>query len=389
MKNTFHRWLPLSLLFCGVVALTACASKSKTADVPAELTKFKGTATVQRLWSAGLGGGVPKLRLGLSLALDGGVVYSASYNGEVAAFNLESGKKLWQTDTKLRLTGGPGAGQGLVIAGASHGDVVALDEATGVVKWKIHINSEILSAPAIADNYVVLRTVDGRLFAMSAADGKVIWTAEENVPRLSLRGTGAPAIAKGLAISGFDNGRLMAISLSAGTTAWETVVAPPSGRTELERLVDIDSGVKIVDDDVYAVSFQGRVARLGLENGQVWWTRDLSSYRGLATDEDAVYISTSEGTVVKIGRRTGVEMWKQEVLKNRRLSPPVVVGKLVVVADYKGYVHFLQTDTGALAARDSSGGDRVSAAPVTNGNIVVIANEKGKLTAFRVVEPKG
>jgi outer membrane protein assembly factor BamB len=390
MKNTFHRPLALTTLLCCVL-LAACqtAAQKKDSDPPAKLTKIQPTATVKKIWSASLGGGNPKLRLGLDVALDGNVVYSASHKGEIAAFDLNTGKRLWETKTKLPLTGGPGAGQGLVVAGASHGDVVALDAATGAVKWKLHVNSEILSAPAISSDFVLLRVVDGRLLAINSTDGKIVWIAEEAVPRLSLRGTGAPAIAKGLAISGFDNGRMLAINLSGGTTAWEAAVAPPSGRTELERLVDIDSTVKIVDDDVYAVSFQGRVARLAVDTGQVWWTRDISSYRGLATDEDGVYVSSAQGSVVKIGRRTGVELWKQEVLKNRKLSGPAVLGKWVVVGDYKGFVHFLDGGSGKLAARESSGGDRISAPPVASGNVVVVVNEKGKMTAFRVDEPKG
>jgi outer membrane protein assembly factor BamB len=297
------------LLLSGVAALAmlaACTSKDKKVDPPAELTKFQSTARVERVWSSSVGGGEPKLRLGLGIARDGDAVFAAGHDGDVAAFDIKTGRRLWQVRTKLPLTGGPGAGQDLVVAGASHGDIVALDAATGAIRWKTRINSEILSAPAIGGGYVVMRTVDGRLSGMRAADGSVAWSAEQQVPRLSLRGTAQPAIAGDLALSGFDNGRVMAVSLADGGTAWEMTVAPPAGRTELDRLVDIDSAVKVVGDDVYAVTFQGKVARIARNTGQVWWSRDLSSYRGLDIDEDGVYIATSEGAVVKIGRRTGV-----------------------------------------------------------------------------------
>jgi outer membrane protein assembly factor BamB len=166
-------------------------------------------------------------------------------------------------------------------------------------------------------------------------------------------------------------------------------VAPPSGRSELERLIDIDSGISAVGEDLYAVTFQGKVARIARENGQVWWSRDLSSYRGLATDDDGVYVSTSDGQVVKIGRRTGVELWRSDKLKNRRLSAPAVIGGQVAVADLKGYVHFFDANTGALTARVKSGGAAVSNPPVVAYDLALFINDKGHLTAYRVAGPRG
>jgi outer membrane protein assembly factor BamB len=162
-------------------------------------------------------------------------------------------------------------------------------------------------------------------------------------------------------------------------------VAPAAGRTELERLVDIDSAVKIVGEDVYAVTFQGKIARIARDTGQVWWSRDLSSYSGLDIDDDGVYISTAEGSVVKIGRRTGVELWKQEALSRRRLSPPAVVGPFVVVADLDGYLHYLDINTGTLVARTHATGERVRSAPIVNGDTVIIRDDKGNMSAWRAV----
>jgi outer membrane protein assembly factor BamB len=378
-----RRVLALGML-SALAALAAC-EKNKNVDPPAELTDFKATAKVEKVWSSGIGGGEPELRLGLGIVRDGAMIFAAGHGGDVGAFDIKTGRRIWKTDTKLALSGGPGAGQGVVVAGADHGDIVALDAKNGAIRWKTRLNSEILAAPAIGSDLVVMRTVDGRVSALRVADGSVAWTAEQQVPRLTLRGTAQPVIAGDLALSGFDNGRIMALALSNGATAWEMTVAPAAGRTELERLVDIDSAVKVVDSDVYAVTFQGKIARIARDTGQVWWSRDLSSYRGLDIDEDGVYISASDGSVVKIGRRTGVELWKQEALSRRRLSPPAVVGSFVVVADLDGYLHFLDINTGTLAARVHATGERVRAAPIVNGDTVIIKDDKGNMSAWRAV----
>jgi outer membrane protein assembly factor BamB len=183
-------------------------------------------------------------------------------------------------------------------------------------------------------------------------------------------------------ICGFDNGKVVAVNVQTGDVLWESAVAPAKGRTELERLVDIDSPVEVADQDVFVVGFQGRAAMLALESGQIWWARDASSYRGLALDPNALYIADSDGSVIAMRRNDGSELWRQDLLHRRGLSAPVVDGDAVVVADYEGYVHWIDRSDGAIVGRASSGGDRVTRPIVVDGTVIV-QNSSGSLTAFR------
>jgi len=372
---------PLAVLAL-LVLVAACASESRKAEEPAELVELQSTANIRSLWKASAGDGAPKLRLGLSLAADDAAIYAASHAGSVMAFNKANGRRLWSTNTRLSLTGGPGVGEGLVVAGASHGQLVALDAATGAIKWQGFINSELLSTPVIAKGVVALRTVDGRVAVFRASDGTEIWSAEQQVPRLSLRGTSSPLIVGDLVVVGFDNGRVQALRLNDGFTAWDVNLAPPGGKTELDRLNDIDTVMRVRDGDLYVVTFQGKVARLDLETGDAAWTRDASSYSGLAVDDSGVYVSTAEGAVVKI-TLDGIESWNTEVLARRKLSPPAVIGDLVAVADLEGYVHFLDRDTGDLAGRVHPLSARVSADPVVSDGTVFVLDVAGNIAALR------
>jgi outer membrane protein assembly factor BamB len=236
---------------------------------------------------------------------------------------------------------------------------------------------------------IVVRTVDGKMHGLAPADGHEQWEADQQVPRLSLRGTGTPVLKGDLALCGYDSGKVVAVNVNDGSLQWEAVVSPPHGRTELERLVDIDSAVDVSGNDVYAVGFQGRIAMLALETGQVWWAHDASSYHGLGLDDDALYMASADGEVVAMRKRTGAELWKQSALLHRRLSSLAVSDNAVIVADYKGYVHWLDKATGALAARASSGGVRISNPPIVSGNMVVVVNDAGAISAFRVTPLAG
>lgn len=371
----------VAVLSLSALLLAACAGK-KDAEKPAKLVDIQDTVKIDRVWSASVRGEA-KLRLGLSLATDGNAVFAAGHDGSVVAFNAGSGKRLWQTSTKLPLTGGPGAGEGLVVAGGSHGQIVALDAATGAQKWRTYISSEVLAAPAIGGGVVLVRLADGRVVALSVADGKELWSAAQTVPRLSLRGTARPTIVGDQAVCGFDTGRVMALSLADGSTVWDASFAPPSGKSEIERLIDMDSAVSVAGSDVFAVAYHGKAARIDRDTGQVLWTRDVSSYAGLAADADAVYVSSSEGNVVKIGRRNGELLWGQSALANRRLSPPSMLGPYLLVADLEGYVHVLDPADGRLIGRSNPLNDRVTSQPLVIGDMLVMMDARGRIVALR------
>jgi outer membrane protein assembly factor BamB len=380
---------PLLALGLAALLMAAGCSKDKDVEPPATLVDFPAKLPVKELWSENVGGGKKqlRLRLGLGPAVDNGVVFAASHKGELVAIALDTGKRIWINELKLPLSAGPGAGAGMVVVGSSKGGVLAFDGATGKELWRARVNSELLSAPAISDKMVVLRAVDGRLVGLDSTNGKQLWSVEQQVPRLSLRGTATPIIAKDVAISGFDNGKVMAVSLSTGDTVWDATLGSPHGRTELDRLVDIDSAVRVVGDDVFATGFQGRTAMLALDSGQIWWAHDMSSYRGLAVDNDNLFVTQADGIVIALRGRDGSELWRNDQLKRRGLSTPVFTSTAVAVADYQGYLHWLDKSSGQLVARVRVSKDRVSNAPVAVDDTVVVLTDGGSLAAFRATPP--
>lgn len=382
-----HRALTLAAL--AAVCLSAACSKDKAIDQPAKLTPFNATLNVRHLWSASVDDKkAVALRLGLGVASDGQRIYAAGHKGEIAAFDARTGRLQWRGHLKAPLAGGTAVAGELLTVGASDGQFFALDSGSGQVRWHVRLNGEILAPAAISARLIVVRTVDGRLHALSPADGHELWLQEQQVPRLSLRGTATPLIAGDLVLCGFDNGKVLAVNAGDGSMQWEATVTPPHGRTELERLADIDSAVIAEGSNVYAVGFQGRIAMLALDTGQVWWSHEASSYRGMTLAGDTLYVSTADGDVVALTARTGTEVWRQSALAHRRLSTPASMADAIVVGDFQGYVHWLDKASGALAARVSTGRTRISAAPVVLGDVVVVSNDRGQINAYRV-SPRG
>jgi len=353
---------------------------------PNELTDFEKTLQVKILWDTDTGSGTDNLRLRLIPRVDGGRVYAADSEGQVQAFDSLTGERIWGVDLDLPLSGGPGSGDGLVLLGTTDGEVVALNAENGEQLWKAQVSSEVLSVPAAESGVVVVHSIDGKLVGLSTADGKPLWLYSRKVPVLTLRGTSSPIINGGVVYTGFAGGKLVAVDLQKGFVQWEVSITAPSGRSELERMVDIDGDPFISDGTVYVATYQGELAAVSEYSGTLLWRRKLSSYSGIDADWRNLYVSDDAGNVWGINPVNGAAMWKQDKLLNRRLSAPAVIDGYVVVGDYEGYLHWLSHDDGKMVARTRIGSEAITAPPVMSDGVVYIFGDGGALAAVQPIQ---
>lgn len=372
--------LALSLLAGGCTWISGGDSGVK----PAELADIQPSVAVTKVWESRVGKGTGGAFVELVPATAGERVYAASHDGVVTALNAASGNTLWEVNTKLPITAGVGLGEGLVLVGSAKGQVLALRQDDGGEVWRARVSSEVLAPPRAADGVVVVRTGDGRLTGLDAATGTQRWVYSYTVPLLTLRGSAPPLLGQGMAIIGLDTGRLLVLSLRDGVPVWEKVISPPRGRTELERLVDIDAEPRIAGGVLYVAAYQGNLTAIDLRNGSTLWSRNLSAYAGLDADRQGVYVSAADDVVWALDRLSGQVLWKQEGLAGRRLSAPVATGNYVVVGDFEGYLHWLGKDDGRLVGRAQSTDEGVAAAPVAEGNLLYVLGKDGRLSAFEI-----
>jgi outer membrane protein assembly factor BamB len=370
---------------------------------PAKLTAIANPISVQKLWSTDIGDGEDRSWLRLHPVLDGGRLYSLGDDGRVLAIDAATGKKIWQVaavnvkgeHSRLAfwrshtaeggVTGGPGSGNGLVVVGGRNGEVVALDAATGDKRWSAKVTSEVLSAPLVLSDRIVVRSNDGRVFGFDPADGTRKWVFDRGLPTLTVRGNSAPVAANGAVFVGYDDGTVVALRQEDGLRIWEQAVAEPEGRTELDRMADVDGELQTGPNEVYAVSFHGQTVALMASNGSALWNRDLGGYSGIAMAADRLIISDKDGNVWAIDRSTGNALWKQNALLHRQLTTPVIQGDYAVVGDLDGYLHWLKLDTGDIVGRVHVEKAELRGTPQISGDGVLFAvTSEGKLAAYKL-----
>ena len=374
-------------------ALTGCSTvrgwfggdESKPSE-PSALVEFTPSLSVATLWSVDIGDGGESLGIAQAPVVDGGRVFAAAADGGVRALDLQTGNAIWRHESKLRLGGGPGVGEGLVVVGTLEGDVIALDAESGAEKWRARVGNEVVAAPVIGQGRVFVRSNDGRVTAFDASTGERRWFWNHDLPSLTVRGNDGPSLGPGVLFVGNDDGTVTMLSVDDGRPLWDVAVAEPEGRTELDRMADVDGTPVLEGGTVFATSYKQRTMAIDGPNGRPVWVAEHGGAGRPAVAADRVVVAEPGGGVYGLDKQSGAALWQQPGLARRGVSGTAVAGEHAVVADYEGYVHWLRLDTGDFAARGRAGRDAVRAAPVVADGVVLVQNVGGGLTAFRAAQ---
>lgn len=375
----------LTAALVSMLALAGCAgdsAKKENIEPPTPLVDFTPSVSIERIWSTDVGDGAGVTGAGLVPAVAAGRVFAGGVDGELHGYDAASGKRIWSKEI-ASLSGGPGASAALVVAGTIEGAVVAFDAETGEERWRTRVSSEVISPPVLADDFVIVIANDGRTHALNAADGKQRWAVDRGVPLLSLRGNAAPIVADKRVLVASANGKVSALALDDGRQIWETTVGAAEGRTDLERMSDLDGRMVLLDGDLFVAGYESGAQALTVDAGRNLWTRNLSSVSGVAAGKEAVFVAATNGILWALDRRTGASLWKNESLKHRMLSAPVLMGDYVVVGDLEGQLHWFTRTEGVIAAREELGDEGFGAGLVVVDDVLYVQNRDGSLGAFR------
>ncbi|MEK6748066.1 MAG: outer membrane protein assembly factor BamB [Pseudomonadota bacterium] len=304
-------------------------------------------ANIALAWVRKMGRGGAERYAKLRPELSGQQLFLADRDGWVTSYDTASGKTRWVHHYDVSFSSGPHVVNEMVLLGTRAAEVVVLARDDGHLLWRSRVSSEVLSVPQANRDWVVVQTVDGRVYCLRSRDGQRVWTYDRSVPVLSLRGTSGPVVLEDKVIVGFDNGKLVALALADGKLLWEQAVASPQGRTELERMVDIDGDLASDSQYVYAVSYQGKIAALTLDNGRVAWSRDMSAFIGPVLVESRLYIVDDKGVLWALDRDSGAAVWRQDILKGQASTAPVWQDGTVAVGTRAGAIYWFNAADGA------------------------------------------
>lgn len=370
----------IAIVGLALLLATACSSVKEELK-PVKLEKLEPAFEFKREWKEKVGSGRDERYVRLQPFIEDGIVYTVGPKGSVTALDAGDGTLRWRTELAAEISGGVGNGGNLILVGGLQGQVYALDKTEGRVLWQAKVSSEILAAPESDGEVVLAPAIDGRLFAFDAADGALIWSYDHPTPVLSLRSNASPLMLNDSAFVGFDNGQLLRFDSKNGHLRWSARVGQPQGKTEIERLVDVDTTPVAIGSLVYTASVNGRLVAVNQSTGRISWAQDVSTHHNIAHLDGKVAVTTDNGHVKLFDARTGTELWQSEKLHRRETGAPAMIDGLVLVTDHDDYLHGLRIDNGEMVARLKLGA-RASAQPVVADGLIYIYDDNGRLAAY-------
>ncbi|UQB41811.1 outer membrane protein assembly factor BamB [Thiomicrospira microaerophila] len=356
MKNIF-----LISALASVFLIQGCSSTSKTVRIPTELQPVEQHYQLGLDWQVNLKLIAEADGRSLRMASDDNHLYVASSSGLLTALIQQNQSRhtdqiIWQKRIDAALLAGPVVVENKVIVGSAKGDVIAFDAQTGQVQWIRYLAAEVVSQPVIANQLILVRTNDGRLVALNLQTGSVVWTADHQMPSLFLRGAAPVLVDRDRVYIGRESGFLEARSLQSGEIIWDARVAIPSGRTDLERMVDIQAKPVLADGRLFVLSYNGRMAAINPSNGNLIWAKELSGFRDFKLHDKVIYLVDQDDILRALDPATGTEYWNQQALKYRglidvRIDHAVSVQPQLMLADRLGYLHWIDPKDGTILAR--------------------------------------
>lgn len=378
------RWRLLALPLLAM--LTACSS-SPSAPKPGPLPELPAERVrLERVWKVSAGDGVGEVAR-LRPAASGQQVVVASHDGVLLAVDAESGRTLWRKKTGLPLSGGPALGYGVVVIGTAKGELLAHDAATGEPRWQVLLGASVQSVPVLTADRVLAVTADGVVHVLDRDSGAPRWTYTTPVPPLSLRGRAAPLVIGAHVLVPTAAGKIISLDIETGIVEWDVRVAANTGRSELERMVDIQGELLLEgDSNLYSVGFQSQLTALNVQEGRRRWQHDVSSVQSLAAGIGNIYVVDTGSTVMALDHESGKPVWKQPDLAWRGLVNPVVLGPVLVTGDADGFAHILAQSDGQVLGRERLVRDRLVSLAV-QGEQLLAWSADGVLSAWKIRQP--
>ena len=388
MNKTLNKFF---LLIISTLFISSCSTlnslkfwddEEEEVELPTELVSFNTEVDIQVVWKTNSGSGI---EFGINEPfISGEHIFLAKNEGIVSSLSTRNGKEEWKKKTNDYISGSVGYGYKTILYGTLDGEIVALSDKNGDELWRVQLSSEILAPPASDGSIVAVQTSDGKLTALNLKSGDVDWTYTSQVPNLSLRGTSTPIVTNGVVFGSFANGKSVMISADSGSARWELPITINEGKSELDRIVDID-GKAILDGKIFVAStYQGNIMAIDISTGKPLWQEKFSSTKNLTSSRSRIVGVNVKDIVQGFGLSTGVTVWRQDGLKLRELSSPVNIKGMIAVGDFEGYIHLLDSRDGTFIGRSKVSSKPINQISIFSNNLIV-TDKSGSLFMLSII----
>ena len=366
------------IVLCSIFIISSCSSmdglrfwKSDEIDPdePKELVAFSNQKNIVIEWKNSFKG---ENEIGNFLPdFSAQNLFFSDASGNVSSINASTGDRNWSIELNF-LASGTSAGFGLVVVSDIDGNVIAVDQNDGSKLWSTNVKGEVLSKVAIDAKIVVVKTGSGELLGLDKENGEILWSYRSKLPLLTVRGSSSPVIVDDLVYVSFDNGRLGVFELNSGFQVWDGAISYVKGVSELENLIDSDSSPVVDGGLIYTTNYQGNLNIFDTAQKRSVWSYETSSFYSPIVSRGMLTIVEANSGLRSFALKTLQESWTNEDYINRDLSNAVSYKGSLVVGDFEGYVHVIDTLNGKTIGRKKISRKPIKSILSRSGSLYII-----------------
>lgn len=322
-----------------------------------------------------------------------GMVFASGSAGEVSAFRITDGERLWTTQTldetrdHQPFGGGVTWDAGHLYVTTAAAEVLCLNTKDGSILWRRSLVAPARSAPTVDKGRLYIATINNQLNALSATDGQPLWSHMGMMESAGLLGGASPAVSGNTVVVAYTSGEVFALTADNGHSLWVESLNNPGAVDSLSSLAHIKARPVIHNGVAYLVSHANRMSAIDLRTGRFLWNRQIGGIRTPALSGDFLFMLSNDSHLVCCENKTGKVIWTKELPNKSDGSQdilwagPVLVNDTLAITGSNGKILFCNVQSGEIL-KDIDAGNPLLLSPVSAQETLVVLSDQGDIIAF-------
>ena len=215
-----------------------------------------------------------------------------------------------------------------------------IDEKGNLI-WSVKLPNSLNLKPFFYKNQIILKYINNNIESFDIDSGLSLWSYVRQNPPLSINVQSPMFVENDILYSGFPGGKVVIIEPESGSFLTELSLSRPKGFTEIDRTNDVAGDLGIVDNMLFASSFNGEITAFDRASGSKIWSRKISSYHGVSTDNINLVVAHQNDSIYNFDLKSGKTIWKNNDLSYRKISRPLIFDEFILSIDYLGVLHII------------------------------------------------
>ena len=231
-----------------------------------------------------------------------------------------------------------------------------IDE-NGNLIWSKKLSNSLYLKPIFYKNQIILKYINNSIESFDIATSLSLWSYVRQNPPLSINVQSPMFVENDILYSGFPGGKVVIIEPESGSFLTELTMSRSKGVTEIDRTNDVAGDLGIIDNMLFAASYNGEITAFDRASGAKIWSRKISSYHGISTDNINLIVAHENDSIYNFDLKSGKTVWKNNDLSFRKISRPLISNDYLLAIDYLGVLHIFNLVEGERVGVHKFGND--------------------------------